>query len=62
VDWRYSTFGGWVTEALGTIPLIVSAAPSQQPIEAPTLSIAGLGVFGLALLVAMLRDLRRRLA
>jgi hypothetical protein len=62
VNWRYSTFSGWVTETLGVIPFTVSAAPSQQPIEAPTLNIAGLGVLGLVLLVAMLRDLRRRLA
>jgi hypothetical protein len=62
VNWRYGTFSGWVTETLGVIPFTVSAAPSQQPIEAPTLSIAGLSVLGLALLVAMLRDLRKRLA
>jgi hypothetical protein len=62
VNWRYSTFSGWVTETLGVIPFIVSAGPSQQAIEAPTLSIAGLGVLGLALLVAMLRGLRRGLA
>ena len=62
VNWRYSTFGGWVTETLGVIPFTVSAAPSQQPIEAPTLNIAGLGVLALALLVAVLRDLRTGLA
>jgi len=62
VHWRYSTFSGWVTETLGVIPFTVSAAPSQQPIEAPTLSIAGLGVLALVLLTAVLRDLRRRLA
>jgi len=62
VNWRYSTFSGWVTETLGVIPFTVSAAPSQQPIEAPTLSIAGLGVLGLALLAVVLRDLRNRLA
>jgi hypothetical protein len=62
VNWRYGTFSGWVTEALGVIPFTVSAAPSQQPIEAPTLSIAGLGVLGLALLAAVLRDLRKGLA
>jgi len=62
VNWRYGTFSGWVTETLGVIPFTVSAAPSQQPIEAPTLSIAGLGVLGLALLAVVLRDLRNRLA
>ena len=62
VNWRYGTFSGWVTETLGVIPFTVSAAPSQQPIEAPTLSIAGLGALGLALLVAMWRNLRKRLA
>jgi hypothetical protein len=62
VNWRYSTFSGWVTETLGVIPFTVSAAPSQQAIEAPTLSIAGLGVLALVLLVTMLRDLRKPLA
>lgn len=62
VNWRYGTFSGWVIETLGVIPFTVSAAPSQEPIEAPTLSIAGLGVLALVLVVAMLRDLRRRLA
>lgn len=62
VNWRYSTFSGWVTETLGVIPFVVPAAPSQQPVEALTLSVAGLGVLVLALLVAMVRDLRRRLA
>jgi hypothetical protein len=62
VNWRYSTFSGWVTETLGVIPFTVSAAPSRRPTEAPALSIAGFGVLALALLVAMLRDLRRRLA
>jgi hypothetical protein len=62
VDWRYSTFSGWMTETLGIIPFTVSAAPSQQPIETPTLSIAGLAALGLALLVAMLRNLREHAA
>jgi hypothetical protein len=63
VERRYMTVSGpWVQETLGVIPFTVSAAPSQPPIEAPTLSIVGLGVLGLALLVGMLRDLRRRLA
>jgi len=62
VNWRYSTFSGWVTETLGVIPFTVSAAPSQQAIEAPTLGVVGLAVLGLTLLVVMLRDLRRRLA
>jgi hypothetical protein len=63
VERRYMSFSGpWVQETLGIIPFTVSTAPSQQPIEAPTLSIAGLGVLGLTLLAAMLRDLRKRLA
>lgn len=62
VNWRYGTFSGWLIETLGVIPFTVSAAPSQQPMEAPTLSVAGLGVLALVLLVAMLRDLRARLA
>jgi hypothetical protein len=62
VNWRYGTFSGWVIETLGVIPFTVSAAPSQQPIEAPTLRIVGLGVLALVLLGAMLRELRRRLA
>lgn len=63
VDRRYmSTFGTWIQETLGIIPFTVLAAPSQQPIAAPTLSSAGLGVLGLTLLVAVFRDLRKRLA
>lgn len=62
VNWRYGTFSGWVIDTLGVIPFTVSATPAQQPIEAPTLSIGGLGVLALTLLVPMLRELRRRLA
>jgi hypothetical protein len=62
VNWRYGTFSGWVIGTLGVIPFTVSAAPSQQPIEAPTLGSAGLGVLGLALVVATLRNLRKHLA
>lgn len=61
VNWRYGTFSGWVIETLGVIPFTVSASPSQLPIEAPALSIAGLVVLGLGLLAAMLRELRGRL-
>ena len=61
VERRYMSFSGpWVQETLGVIPFTVSAAPSQQPIEAPTLSIASLGVLALAMLAAMLRDLGKR--
>jgi hypothetical protein len=30
VNWRYSTFSGWVTETLGVIPFTVSAPSSNQ--------------------------------
>jgi len=60
VNWRYGTFSGWVTETLGVIPFTVSATPLQQPIEAPTVSIAGLSMLGLLLLAAMWRNLRKR--
>jgi hypothetical protein len=36
--------------------------PSQQPIEAPTLSLAGLGALVLVLIAEVLLNLRKRLA
>ena len=62
VNWRYSTFGGWVTETLGIIPFIVSNAQSQQPAEAPALGMTGLGALVLALIAATMPQLRERLA
>ncbi len=61
VEWRYGTFSGWVTETLGVIPFSVSGA-TQQPIEAPTLSVAGLSAFVLGLIASALFRLRGRLA
>ena len=52
VNWRYSTFSGWMTETLGIIPFTVSGVPTQQPIEAPTLTIAGFISLLLLLIVA----------
>lgn len=60
VNWRYSTFSGWITETLGVIPFTVSAAPRQPPVEAPTLSGAGLTGLLLALVGIVLRVLRKR--
>jgi hypothetical protein len=60
VDWRYSDFSGWVTETLGVIPFTVAGTPPQTPVEAPTLSLAGLGSLLLALMAAVLRKLRTR--
>jgi hypothetical protein len=43
VERRYMTvFGPWVQETLGVIPFTVTGAPPAQPIDAPTLSVAGL--------------------
>jgi hypothetical protein len=62
VNWRYSTLSGWTTETLGIIPFTVWAAPQQQPIETPTLNLAGLTALLLVLIGAVLRILRKRLA
>ena len=63
VERRYGTpFGTWAQETLGVIPFAVSAAPQQQPVETPTLSLAGLTALLLAMISAVLRNLRKRLA
>jgi hypothetical protein len=63
VERRYGTvFSEWAQETLGIIPFTVSAVPQQQPIEAPTLSRAGLTVLLAALIGAVLLNLRKRLA
>jgi hypothetical protein len=63
VERRYDTpFGTWAQETLGIIPFTVSGEPQQQPIETPTLSLAGLTSLLLALIGAALRNLRKRLA
>ena len=63
VERRYMTvLATWAQETLGIIPFIVSAVPQQQPIETPTLSPVGLTVLLIALIGAMLRNLRKRLA
>jgi len=49
VDWRYSTFNGWVTNTLGIIPFTVTGAP-PQPVETPTLSTTSLVGLLLALI------------
>jgi len=51
VNWRYSTFSGWMTETLGIIPFTVSGVPTQ-PIETPTLSSAGFASLFLVLIIA----------
>jgi hypothetical protein len=63
VERRYGTvFSEWTQETLGIIPFTVSAAPQQQPVETPMLSLAGLTALLLALVGAALRNLRVRLA
>jgi hypothetical protein len=62
VNWRYSTFSGWPTETLGVIPFTVTGGPPATPVEAPTLNLAGLGSLLLALIAAVLRNLRGRVA
>jgi hypothetical protein len=61
VERRYGTFNGWVTETLGVIPFTVRGA-SQQPIEMPMFSIAGLSVLLLGLIAISLLRLRERLS
>jgi hypothetical protein len=61
VDWRYSTFNGWVTETLGVIPFTVTGTPPQTPLEAPTLNLEGIGSLLLALIASVLHNLRSRL-
>ena len=60
VNWRYSTFSGWVTETLGVFPFTVSGAPPAQPITTPTLSVTGLAGLLLILVGAALIALRHR--
>jgi hypothetical protein len=63
VERRYGTpFGEWTQETLGIIAFTVSAAPQQQPIEAPTLNLTGLTALLLVLIGAVLRVLRKRAA
>ena len=61
VNWRYSTFNGWVTETLGVVSFTVRGAP-QQPVETPTLSVTGLSALLLGLIAASLLRLRERLS
>jgi hypothetical protein len=61
VERRYGNpFGSWSQETLGIIPFTVSGVPPQQPIEAPTLSMAGFGGLLLALIAVALLALRRK--
>ena len=61
VERRYGTpFGEWAQETLGVIPFTVSAAPQQQPVEAPALTWAGLTALLLALVGAVLHNVRKR--
>ena len=63
VERRYMSFSGpWIQETLRIVPFTVSAAPRQRPVEAPTLNLAGLTALLLALIGAVLRVLRKRLA
>lgn len=62
VERRYGNpFGSWTQETLGIIPFTVSGAPPQQPIEAPTLSMAGFGGLLLTLIAVALLALRRKI-
>jgi len=58
VERRYTSLLGWVHETLGIIPFTVAGVPPQQPIETPTLSVAGLGSLLLALIAVALLALR----
>jgi hypothetical protein len=49
VNWRYSTFSGWVTQTLGVVPFTVAGVPSAAPVEAHASSGASL----VALLAAL---------
>jgi len=60
VNWRYSTFSGWMTETLGIIPFTVSGVPTHQPFEAPTLSSAGFASLLFLLMVAARLAFRSR--
>jgi hypothetical protein len=63
VERRYMTvFATWIQETLGVVPFTISSAPQQQPIETPTLSLAGLTALLLALIGAVLHKSRKRLA
>jgi hypothetical protein len=63
VERRYMTvFATWVQETLGIVPFTVSVTAQQQPVDAPTLSLAGLTALLLALIGAVLHVLRKRLA
>jgi hypothetical protein len=60
VDWRYSTFNGWVTQTLGTLSFTVSDGSQRLPVEAPALSNAGLAGLLLMLVMVSLHTLHRR--
>jgi hypothetical protein len=49
VNWRYSTFSGWVTETLGVIPFTIAGVPPKPPVEAPASSNASLALLLAAL-------------
>lgn len=60
VERRYMTISGpWARETLGIIPFTVVGAP-QRPMEAPTLSVAGLGALLFVLVSLALHYLRAR--
>ena len=60
VERRYMGIGGdWIQETLGIIPFTVSGGLPQEPIEAPTLSVAGLASL-LLLLIATASLVARR--
>jgi len=62
VERRYGNpFGEWSQETLGVIPFTVSAGPQQQPVETPALTSAGVTALLLALIGAVLSNLRKRL-
>lgn len=62
VERRYMSFSGpWIQETLGVIPFVVSGGPETRPVEASTLSAAGLAGLLLALIAAARFALRRNI-
>jgi hypothetical protein len=61
VERRYMGIGGdWIQETLAIIPFAVSGRPPQQPVQAPTLGVAGLAGLCLALIATALLTVRRK--
>jgi len=52
VDLRYSSLEGWVVETLGVVSFTVAGVPAAEPIAAPTLNVAGIGILTLTIVGA----------